>query len=297
VGWRWTFGAAALALAAATCAGFLDGVAVTDRDLVALGSGNQDLMSAALAHMFEGGGGRLLHAFVLLLPALAVLWTIAASLGRTVTLRMLMPESGGLRWFPIFVLHFTRAALGVATLLAAFGTLLFAVSVSTRPDPDGVVRPDLTLYLLILLFALPVLAMFWSFLNWLLSLAPIFVMRERASTLASIAWAARAARERKAALAGTTALFGLLRLLALGGLLLLSAMVAGAFSAAGLQATAIVLGLLALAYFVVADMLFIARLAAYVEICRPADALVPDSTGPLPVPIVPLQTPASADSI
>ena len=286
----------ALALAAATFAGFLEGVAVTDRDLVALGSSNQDLMSAALAHMFEGAGGRLLRAFVVLLPAIAVLWTIAASVGRAVTLRLLMPATGRLPWFPMFILHFARAALAVTTLLAAFGTLLFAASVSIRPDPDGVARPDPTLYLLILLFVLPVLAIVWSFLNWLLSLAPIFVVRDGASAPAGIASAVGVARESKAVLASTTALFGLLRLVALGVLVFVSLAVAGAFSAAGLKAGTVVLGLLALAYFVVADMLFIARLAAYVEICRPADASLADTSALQPVPIA-LQTPASVDLI
>jgi len=295
VGWRWTFGAVALALAAATFAGFLEGVAVTDRDLLALGSSNQDLMSAALAHMFEGAGGRLLHAFAVLLPALAVLWTIAASVGRTVTLRLMMPASSRLRLLPMFTLHFARAALAITTLLAAFGTLLFAASVSIRPDPDGFARPDPTLYLLILLFVLPVIAVVWSFLNWLLSLAPIFVVRDGASAPASIASAVGVARESKAALAGTTALFGLLRLVALGVLVFVSLMVAGAFSAAGLKATMVVLGLLALAYFVVADMLFIARLAAYVEICRPADTSVADFGTSLPVPVTPLQAPVPAN--
>ncbi|MCI0352060.1 MAG: hypothetical protein L0Z53_21785 [Acidobacteriales bacterium] len=268
VAWRWSFGAAALLLTAGTVAGYLDGLAVTDRDLWALGSRNQDLVAAAIAHIFQGTGPRLLRALAVLFLLLGFLWSVAASLGRTVTLRTLIEAAPSARWSSMFGLHLTRAALAVCTLVAAFGTILFAAWISSSPDADGFVRPNETSYLLILLATLPLLVLLWNYLNWILSLAPIFVIHDGFSTLNSIARAIRTSRERRASLLGAAALFTVLRLIALAVLLMASLFVMAIFSAAGFRVMLAALILLSLAYFVVVDFLYVARLAANVEICQ-----------------------------
>jgi hypothetical protein len=294
IAWRWSFGAAVLALAAAAFFGFLEGVVVTDRDLLALGSSSPDLMSAALVHMFEGAGPRMLRALLLLVPAIALLWVAIVSVGRAATLRTLIEDSGQLRWSAIVLLHILRAFLALAAIMAGFGVILFAFRVSTATDADGFAQLNVTVYLLILLFTLPTLILLWSFLNWVLSLAVVFVVRDGTNSSASVACAVRAFRDQQSQFTSATVLFGLLRLLALTVLLMISMTAAGTLSAAGLKATVVVLALVALSYFVIADFLHIARLASYVDICRPAStpgAEGEDANDLLPYPASPVQSP------
>ena len=268
VAWRWSFGAAALLLASAAGFGFLDGVVVTNRDLLALGSGNPDLVSAAVAHMFQGEGPRVLHALALLVPAVAFLWVAVASLGRVATLRTLMGASAPVNWFAIVTLHSMRVVLALAAVFAGLGLIGFASWVSTTPDADGFLRPNIGEYLLILIMTLTALILFWSFLNWLLALAPIFVLRNGIGPIRSLRRSVGAFCDYKSEFLGATALTGILRLLALAILVMVSMTAVGIFSAAGFRATLVVLALVTLGYFAVADFLYISRMAAYVKICQ-----------------------------
>jgi len=140
---------------------------------------------------------------------------------------------------------------------------------------------------------LPLLALLWNYLNAMLSLAPVFVVRDAASAGSSIALAARAFREHRASLLGTAALFALLRIVAMGALLAASLMVVATFSSTGFKATMAVLILLTLGYSLVVDFLYIARLAATVEICtgeetpEPMHAPIapPSPVSPPPLPV------------
>jgi hypothetical protein len=284
IAWRWSFGTAALALAAGAFYGFLDGLTVTDRDLMALGSRNQDLIAAAVSHIFQGSGPRLLRALALLLPVLALLWTFAASVGRTVILRALIESPARRRWLSMLTLYLARAVLAACAVLAALGIILFAAWISSAPDADGLVRPDETIYLLILLFMLPMLALFWNYFNSMLSLAPVFVVRSGASARRSTALAARMFREQRASLLGTAALFAVLRIVAIAGLLSASLLAVAAFSAVGVRVTLAALIVVSLGYFVIVDFLYIARLAATIKICG-------GEVPPAEEPIVPPQSP------
>src|SRR5262249_30884852 len=149
----------------------------------------------------------LLRALLLLTPALALLWMAAASVGRTVILRAIVQSPPRPRWLSMLAVHLARAVLAACALIAALGMIVFSAWVTSAPDPDGFVRPNESAYLLILLFTLPLLALFWNYLNAMLSLAPVFVVRDAASAGSSIARAARAFREHRASLLGTAALF------------------------------------------------------------------------------------------
>lgn len=270
VAWRWSFGAAALALAGVALAGFLDGSVVTDRDLLALGSRNPDLMAAAMSHVLEGAGPRLLRAGVLLIPALSLLWIVAASLGRATTLRALIAGVGELRWRSVVALQSSRSLLGLVTITALLGIMFFAAWISISPDAEGLVQPNETLYLLILLFSWPPVIILWNFLNWLLSLALIFAVGDHATASSSVSRAVHLFREQRGRFVGAAALFGVLRVVLAGGVLIASIFVIAALSAAGFWLTMAGLALLTLGYFILVDFLHVARLSATVEICRPA---------------------------
>ena len=266
--WRSAFRLAALALAAVAFAGFLDALLVTDRDLLALGSGDEDLVGWALAHIFEDAGPHLLRALAALVPAIVLLWIVAASWGRAAILSAVVEGSGKLRWRSIFVLHVLQAALAVATATVVLGIMIFASRIAIRPDSDGLARPDPGVYLLILVVAIPPVALLWRILNWLLSLATICVARSGTGVAAGIAAAVRILQAEKGRLLGAAALFGVLRSVAVAGLFLGLLFALGAFARAGADATLAAIIVLIVIYLLAADFLRIARLVADVEITR-----------------------------
>jgi hypothetical protein len=269
VTWRWSFRLAALAVAAIAFAGFLDALVVTDRDLLALGSGNEALIEWALAHIFEHAGSHLLRALAAFMPAIVLLWIVAASWGRAATLAAAVEGSGKLYWRSIFLLHVLHAVLAVATATAVVGLMIFASRIAIRPDSDGMARPDPGVYLLILLVALPPIFLLWRFLNWLLSLAAIFAARDGAGVAAAMAASIRTLQQKTGRFLGAAALFGVLRFAVSVGLFVGLLFALGASARAGADATLAALLLMVLFYLLMADFLRVARLLADVEISRP----------------------------
>jgi hypothetical protein len=199
----------------------------------------------------------LLLAITWLGSALALVWTIAATWGRAATLRIL--EGGG-NMRVVAGLMLLRVLLFVATLLAAVLAVECAVWVST---PARAVEPNWVLYILILLVALPLITIAWAILNWMLSLAPLFAVREQNGVLGSLATAFRSVRSERKAYWSASGAYGLLRTAALVALIVVGAVLAA------LSQSRIVLGLLCLlllAYFAFADLLYVARMAAYLQI-------------------------------
>src|SRR5436853_902355 len=74
--WRWSFGTAALALLVVAVTQFLKTIPISNADLLMVRSGVPLLMADALAHILQGTGPRLLRAAAILLPGIALLWTI-----------------------------------------------------------------------------------------------------------------------------------------------------------------------------------------------------------------------------
>jgi hypothetical protein len=294
VTWRSAFRLAALALAAVAFAGFLDALVVTNRDLLALGSGDEDLIAWSLAHIFEDAEPHLLRALAALVPAIVLLWIVAASWGRAAILSAVVEGSGKLRWRSIFVLHVLQAALAVATAIVVLGVMIFASRIAIRPDSDSLASPDPGLYLVILVVAIPPVFLLWRILNWLLSLATICVARSGAGVAAGMAAAVGILQAEKGRFLGVAALFGVLRWVAIGGLFFGLLFVLGALARAGANATLAALLVLALLYFVAADFLRVARLVADVEISQPAPPapkMLSETIKepPAPLPDLPLQ--------
>lgn len=292
VTWRWSFRLAALALAAVAFAGFLDALVVTDRDLLALGSGNEALIQWALAHIFEDAGAHLRRALAALIPAIVLWWIVAASWGRAATLAALVEGSGKLQWRQILVIHVFHAALAVATAAAILGVMIFASRIAIKPDSDGMAQPDPGVYLLILLLALPPIVLLSRFLNWLLSLAAICAARDGVGVAAAIAAAVRILQAQKGRFLGAAALFGVLRWVAIAGLFFGLLFALGTFARAGGDATLAALMVLMFLYLVAVDFLRIARLLADVEISRPEPPQTLSATPiepEFPPPNLPLQ--------
>jgi hypothetical protein len=169
-----------------------------------------------------------------------------------------------------------RVLLFIATLLAAVLAVECAVRIST---PANAVEPNWVLYLLIVLVALPLIMIVWATLNWILSLAPLFAVREQKGMLAALATTFRGVRSGRKAYWSASGAYGLLRAAALVMLIVVGAVLAA------LSQSKTVLGLLCallLAYFAFADLLYVARMAAYLQII---EKQLPVAGSQLPAPV------------
>lgn len=268
IAWRWSFGAAAWFLIAIALDRALTATQISSAE-IALASGNQALAADALARMVYDFLPRLALAAAVLIPALALLWIAAASLGRWITLRALLSggfsgASGNFR--SLLAVNFLRAALAVVAAAGLLGAGLIARILVGPGDPASAVAVAMALAALV--------AFFWSVVNWFLALAPVFILRDGRGAPTAIADSLALLTRYLGEYLGIAFSFGLLRGAAL--------LVAIAFSLAPLAATnsvAVAVGLsipIALAYFAVADFLYIARLAAFVGLAE----------GPGPKPVV-----------
>jgi len=270
--WRWTFGTAAIALLLFTWLEFLRGIEISEAEYALR---NSPLGAAdALARVLGANTGPLLRATAVLLPGLALLWIVAGSLGRGVTLRALYPAGAQAGNDPrirtLFGLNVLRAALG----LAAIGGYLAAAFLASLVAGSGE-EMSLGVFFLIFIPLFGLVIGLWGMLNWYLSLAALFAARaacderrdERSDTFAAVARAVALSRRRASAFASVGTIYGVLRLLAL----IVATMVSLAVIAAEVLPkwfVIVALVVITLAYCAAADFLYVGRLAAYAAIAE-----------------------------
>src|SRR6202046_1811495 len=303
ISWRWGLGATTAALSSFYCFEYLDTLPVTKADSALLSSRQPALVGRASAHILRGSLNRAALASLLASLALSLLWILAASMGRLATVRALLayfredvafnpsaqistPEKPR----PIrslIDLNFLRVVVVLSTILAFVGTAILASFVSTKPNP----RPGLSLILFLAMAWLICMAA-WA-LNWWLSLAAIFAVRNGKDALASIAAAVAFSRDHIGPVFAVSTWTALAHLVAFS-----MATTAVSFPLALLRvapARIVIAGivLVTLAYFAVADWLYMVRLTGYVCIAEMPDDVL--ETSPLP-PVLPLGNTASIET-
>jgi hypothetical protein len=198
---------------------------------------------------------------LVLAPAIAGLWTFAATVGREITLSELLrgqgkeiqPNRGQTTW-RLLGLSFLRAILALATLIAFLGALFLTGLLMPAQNPAAAVLAGILVAALI--------GFFWSVVNWFLALAPIWTVRDGHRALRSIADSVDLYRRGPSPYLGIASWFGCLRAVAL-----VAALVAALLAGQATPATSIALCVaVALLYFAVADFLYMARLAAFVAL-------------------------------
>lgn len=304
IAWRWTVGAIAWALLFFWFIEYLKSLPVTNGDLTLLSTRQPFLVGRAIAHILQGSLERAVFSAVVGLLALSLLWIVIASIGRMVTVRGLLDyfrrnaadvasENAGRKsvLLPLAGINFLRVAVVLASVLAFVGAGVLAGFVSPDTNP----RPGLAFLLFLPLAGL--ICFGWSTLNWLLSLAAVFVVRDGADALGSLSSAVTFSRERLGSVAAVSMWTGLAHLTAFS-----VASTAVAFPLALVQVVPLRLVIAAmilvtLAYFAVADWLYMARLAGYVCIAEgldePAVAVVLPS--PMPAATVDREEPILSD--
>ncbi len=290
IAWRWSFGAAATFLAFYCLFGFLDTLPVGRTDLLLLNTRQPALVAQAIARIFRGSAPRFVWAWVVLFVAMTLAWIIVAAFGRSVSLRALItylkelrPDlidaskySSGLR--ALIGLNLLRAATFLAATIGVIGAFVFGGAVSTKNDPSP--GSAFLVFLTILMFV----GMAWGAVNWFLSLAGIFAVRQGQNTFGSICDAADLCRNRLGAVLAVGSWFGLAHGTAL---FVASSVVAFPLGFATILPAGVVLGgvlFFSLLYFFVADFLYAGRLTAYLCIAEGLD-------------IVPVEQSSSLDAL
>ena|ERR1700722_4348254 len=322
ISWRWAVGATTTALVAFSLLEYLDTLPVTGSDILLLRTRQPILIGQALGHIFRGSAPRIVMAELVAAVALTCLWIFAASMGRATTVRNLIDyfserrksTNGGEELVPVtdratspqkgsqlgslLRLNFLRAAVTLAAILGSVGAVILVHIVSTgfsgtvasagvtsnnSAAPSG---PGAGIAFLLFFPLAGLIFAAWSSLNWVLSLAGVLAVRDddaRKDALGAVSAAVSFCRERTGAVFAVTIWIGLAHLTVF---VVATTVVSLPLSFAQIVPARVVLAaviLLTVAYFAVADWLYIARLAGYVCIAEMPEALLaPIAPAPMP---------------
>jgi hypothetical protein len=292
IAWRWSFGCAAALLLAFSFLEYLDTLQVSGRDLFLLRTRQPALISQAIAHILGGSALRVVETMMVLALALAAGWIVIAALARAATIEALLdhvreqsavsgfhreqkqPRDWSLR--SLLVLNCFRvgvALVAVGGSLAAF-ILGRAASPAENPSPGAA--------FLIFLGVTSLVWMAWSGLNWVLSLAPIFVVADGRNTFGAISAIVDLCRSRAGSVLAAGTWFGLAHIAAF---FVATSVVAFPLGLSGMLPAGVTLGgvlLVTLLYFAAADFLYVGRLAAYVAMVELPESAAAESSNPVP---------------
>ncbi len=310
--WRWTAGATAAALMLFGLSEYLGTLPVTNGELLFLRTRQPYLVGEAIAHILRGSLNRAVMAGIVGAFLLGTLWIFAASVGRITTVRALLDYfrrnggalDGGVRnngerdvasnvstksLSALVRLNFLRASLALATLFGFLGAAILAGFASPEADP----QPALAFFLFLPLAVL--IWLVWGALNWLLSLAGMFAVRDGEDAAGAISAAVTLCRERTGPVAAVSFWTGLAHTVAFVGATSVASMPVGFVAVVPWRLVVLAMLLVTLAYFALADWLYLARLAGYVciaEMPEAAFAPLPPASRAVPPPIAapPVQT-------
>lgn len=273
LGWRWAFGIVAtfvcvtLALIATTS------VRADPQALESISRLNPWELAQTLAAGIATAVGEILRIAIPAILFLSVSWTVLSALGRRATL--LRPTlAPGIDLRGCFGINALRAAVTLAVLLAWI-LAGFAVGIAGAFTSSSAV-PNVWLIVSILIPVFLLLAVLWSAANWYLSLAPLFPGN---CWTESVADARRFVHDRRDQILEISIALGAMRLV----LLIVTLTLSFAISAVVTNLRVVVADLVAISllYFLIADFLNIAKLAAFARL-RDAERNV--SVGAEPIP-------------
>ena len=315
--WRWTAGGTAAALLLFSLVEYLDTLPVTNGELLFLRTRHPYLVGEAIAHIFRGSLSRIVIASLLAAFLLGVIWILAASIGRIATVRGLLEyfrghsvdeaSRGGISdaekgvtngvsanapLAAVLRLNFLRVAVAVAAVFGFAGASILAGFAS----PDANPQPGLA-FLLFLPVAGLICWAWWS-LNWLLSLAAVFAVRDGEDAVGAISAAVTFCRERFGPVSAVSTWTGLAHLIAFVSASIVSSLPLGFAGVVPWRLVASAVIFVTLVYLAVADWLYMARLAGYVCIAEMPEALLappPPASVPPPVAAPPVQTTIDRD--
>ena len=256
--WRWTFGLISTGVCLAAVFLVLGSVPFDAKRLRFLWISSPWQAAQSLSFTLLDVGRKLLLVGVLAALLLAIFWVCLSAWGRYATLER--PALGaGATLRACFGISAVRAGITLAALCAWMlagalaGLLGSATAVGVLPNP--------VVILTVLLPALALILTGWSFFNWYLSLAPLFVANDWKQSAAA-AWSM--VRQCSDQVLEISMAIGLLR-----ALLFVIALVLSFAAAAVIRSERILicdLIAISLLYFAAGDFLYLFRLVAYAQI-------------------------------
>ena len=270
IAWRWSWGLASLAVLAVCARTFLLSITVTDAEMVELRSQAPVLVADAINRMLEGSGAILARMAAVAVPAMALAWIVAASLGSAAVLKALLPQAGKPPLRTLLGVHFLRAAAALAAILGYMGASIVAAHVTApgeNPTPQEAAT-HLLAFSTVFLLLVALVGLAWGSVNWYLSLSPVLVMRDRRDAFSALAEAWALVRRHRREFWGVGLLNTFLRLFFMGVLTVVSIPPLYLIGEVPGWVVWAIIALLTLVYFVIADFCYVARLAAYIEIAE-----------------------------
>lgn len=310
--WRWVIGATATTLFFFGFVEYLNSLPVSRGEMLFLRTRHPYLVAQAIAHILRGSLTRAVLSLLVAALLMLLLWVIAGALGRVVTVRAIIdyfrqrfaantsettasdvsPEPPELSASPtnafqsLVSLNVLRAALAMAAVFGFIGAGILASFVSPDTNP----RPGLVFMLFVPLAGL--VTLFWWALNWLLSLAAVFAVRDHGEAIAAISAAVALLRQRTGAVLAVSSWTGLAHVVLLVTATTVVSVPLAFVPLVPWRLVVLAMTLITLVYFAVADWLYMARLAGYVCIADMPEAmfaLLPPPVAPL-VPAAPQAT-------
>jgi len=266
--WRWSFGLGMLALAFFVYSQLRQAVLLSDADELAL-SGHDPIVAAATAWgLLAGAMGPLLRVLEPVFCVAVVLWIAATTVGRGIITRLMVrrfaadyaitipPDAP--RWSSFAILNFARVLMLLILVIGYLGGTLIAGLVSA-PGQNVIASA------LIVFASFVAAGLLWGFVNWVLSLAPIFVVRDGRSPVDAIVETIAFLRRNYSRLSFIAVWNGILRGLA-ATVISIAGMFAVALRPAPTVAIAVLLVLEMLLYLIISDLFLLARLGAYASV-------------------------------
>jgi hypothetical protein len=262
IAWRWVAGGAFWALLILSFHEYAASLEVSKGNWFVWKLGYPPAAIQAFANSIAGSGHKLLTIAAILIPGMAVIWTVAASIGRAATLRAIMPERP-VCFRTMLGINFFRSALMLAALIGYAG--VFAIAMTIYSDGPGTVpHPERSTWVLLVGWA--VVAYLWSVANWFLSLAPVMAVEENCDAVAAAIASVRVFGERIGPFIRVNVIFGALHLLVFVAFTAISFLPLLFAAAVSFRILLLVMGLVTIGYFAVIDFLYIARLGAYATV-------------------------------
>lgn len=314
--WRWVVGATATVLFFFGLFEYLRTLPVNRTEMLFLRTRHPYLVAQALLHILRGSLTRAVLSLILAAVLLTLVWSVAGSLGRIATVRGMMeyfrerlaqdvwgdgkvPErenasQAGDKASPLstlIALNCLRAIVALAAILSLAGAALLAGMVSRAASPHAAVA------LFVFLPVAGLVCIFWMVLNWVLSLAAVFAVRGADDTLAAVWAALDLFRERSGALLAVGSWVGVAHLVVFVAATTVVSVPMGFIPLVPWRLAVLAMIVITLAYFAVADWLYMARLAGYICIAEMTDEMFTPSLPPLPPAPIPLQTTIDRDEL
>ncbi len=257
--WRWSFALLVCLLLFGVGAMLLGPLSIGDAWAAAWHSQDPRRIGQVALVVFLMLGSKLIVAAIAVPVAIALLWAILSTLGRSITVKRLRAGMTSLRFRSIMALQFLRAFLTWFSLVLLFAAVFGEALIATRGP-----QPDLVLYYLMAMPSVVLISGVWLVLNWYLTLAVIFG-RDGQSFRGAFGQARQTVARQRSDFAGTGFVFLLMRF----AILLVALAICGLASrlaGSSPQGYFTLVMVVAAVYFAVSDFLYMSRMAAYLAL-------------------------------